>query len=335
MIKLFRFLNPYRAAITGVIVLTFLQTLSELYLPTLMSNIVDIGIVGGNTRYIMNTGGYMLLVAAGGAVCAIVGGFWAARIAMGFGQILRGRIFAHVESFSLPEFDRIGTASLITRTTNDITQIQTVTFMLLRLFMIAPLMCIGGIIIAVTKEPGLSWIILVTLPVLAITIWLIAGKSVPIFQVIQVKLDKLNRVLREGLTGIRVIRAFNRIDFEKERFHDANEDLTSTTIRVNKIMAALMPVMMLIMNFTTIAIIWFGGLRIDRGNMQVGNLMAFLQYVMQILFSLLMFSMIFVLLPRASASAKRVNEVLAITPGIKNPTQPKGTGPQKGFLEFR
>jgi ATP-binding cassette subfamily B multidrug efflux pump len=334
MNKLLRFLKPYRIPIIVILVLTFLQVLTELYLPTLMSDIVDIGIIKGNTRYIMKIGGVMLLITAMGTICAIIGGFLAAKTAMGFGKILRGQIFERVESFSLHELEQIGTASLITRTTNDITQIQMVTFMMLRLFLLAPLMCIGGIIMAVSKDPGLSWIIVVALPILGAAIWLIAGRSLPLFKVIQAKLDKLNRILREGLTGIRVIRAFNRVDYEKNRFHEANLDLTHTAIQVNKIMAALMPVMMLIMNFTSISIIWFGGIRIDRGEMQVGNLMAFLQYAMQIMFSLIMLSMMFVMLPRASASAVRVNQVLAIYPGIKDPGQTREAGPKKGFLEF-
>lgn len=335
MFKLFRFLKPYQTSITVVIILTFIQTLSNLYLPTLMSDIVDTGIVKGDTRYIVQIGGLMLLIVAGGGVCAVIGGYLAARTAMGFGKILRGKLFAHVESFSLHEFDQVGTASLITRTTNDVTQIQMVTFMMLRLFLVAPLMCIGGIVMAVSKEASLSWILLVALPVLVLAIWLVAGRSVPLFKVIQVKLDKLNRVLREGLTGIRVIRAFNRIEHEKERFQEANEDLTHTTIRVNKIMAGLMPIMMLVMNFTTIAIIWFGAIRIDQGQMQVGNMMAFLQYAMQIMFSLIMLSMMFVLLPRASASATRLNEVLAIAPEIKDADNPVKMDQRKGFLEFK
>lgn len=335
MFKLFRFLKPYRIPIAIVITLTFLQSLSELYLPTLMANIVDTGIVKGDTTYIIRVGGLMLLIAAGGTLCAMVAGFLAARTSMGFGRILRGKLFSHVESFSLHEFDQVGTASLITRTTNDITQVQMVSFMMLRLFMLAPIMCIGGIIMAISKEPGLSWVIVVALPLLAAAIGVISLRSVPLFKVMQTKLDKLNRVLREGLTGIRVIRAFNRIDHEKERFHNANLDLTETAIKVNKIMAALMPVMMLVMNVTTIAIIWFGSIRIDQGQMQVGNLMAFLQYVMQILFSLMLFSMIFVMLPRASASGARINEVLAIVPEINDAKVMKNTGSLKGFVEFQ
>ncbi len=335
MLALLKFLKPYRLSVTVVLVLMFFQALTELYLPTLMSDIVDIGIVRGNTGYIMRTGGLMLLVTAFGTVCAIVAGFFSARSAMGFGKILRDQLFAHVERFSLHEFDRFGTASLVTRTTNDITQIQTVMMMVLRLFITAPIMAIGGIIMAVSKDAELSWVIVVAVPVLTLAVFLVAGRSVPLFKVIQLKLDRLNQVLREGLTGIRVIRAFNRVEHERRRFRDANADLTATTIRVNKIMASLMPIMMLVMNFTTIAIIWFGGLRIDAGRMQVGSLMAFLQYAMQIMFSMLMVSMMFVLLPRAAASAARIREVLAQAPEIHDPEQPKSTGPTRGFLEFQ
>lgn len=335
MIKLFRLLKPYKIPVAFVTALTFLQTLAELYLPTLMSDIVDIGIARGNINYIIKIGGLMLLVMLGGGICGIAGGFLAAQTSMGFGKLLRGKVFAQVESFSLHEFDQIGTASLITRTTNDITQIQMVTFMMLRLFMMTPIMCIGGIIMAISKEPGLSWVIGVVIPILVTAFWMISRKSVPLFKEIQVKLDKLNRVLRESLTGIRVIRAFNRIDHEKRRFQEANQDLTNIAIKVNKIMAALMPIMMLVMNFTGIAIIWFGGIRINNGEMQVGNLMAFLQYVIQIMFSLIMFSMIFVLLPRASASATRLNEVLAIIPEIKDAGIVKSDGSIRGYLEFQ
>lgn len=335
MIRLFRFLKPYRIPLIFVLLLVFLQTLSELYLPTLMSDIVDTGIVKGDTNYILKIGGFMLLVTAGGTICSIVASFLSSKIATGLGKILRSKVFSRVESFSLHEFDRIGTATLITRTTNDITQVQQVLIIMLRMMISAPLMCIGGIIMAVSKDAPLSLVIVVVIPVLAAVIFIIASKGLPLFKAMQVKLDKLNLVLREGLTGIRVIRAFNRIDHEKKRFNDANLDLTGNAINANKLMASLMPAMMLVMNFTTIAIIWFGGIRIDNGDMKVGSLMAFIQYVMQIMFSLIMVSMMFIMIPRASASAVRINEVLDTVPEIRDSEKVKSADSEKGFLEFK
>ncbi|MDO7906404.1 ABC transporter ATP-binding protein [Paenibacillus sp. JX-17] len=324
MTKLFRMLSPYKGMIALVLILVFFQTLGELFLPTLMSNIVDKGIVKGDVPYIWRIGGFMLLVSAGGVLCSIAASFFSAKVATGFGRGLRSRIFGHVERFSLQEFDQIGTASLITRTTNDVNQVQQVLVMMLRMMIMAPLMSIGGIIMALSKDAKLTLVLVVALPVLAIAIWIVAAKGIPLFKAMQVKLDKLNLVLREQLTGIRVIRSFNRTEHERVRFTAANTDLTDTAIRVNKIMAALMPVMMLVMNFSTIAIVWFGGLRIRDGYMQVGDLIAFIQYAMQIMFSFIMLSMIFVLVPRASASASRINEVLDMKPVIVDPLQVNG-----------
>lgn len=334
MMKLFRFLRPYRIPIGFVLALIFVQSLSDLYLPTLMSDIVDTGIVQGDTPYILRIGGFMLLVAAGGMICSIGASYLSSKVAAGFGRLLRGKVFAHVENFSLQEFDKIGTASLITRTTNDITQLQQVLIMILRMMVSAPMMCIGGIIMAVSKDAKLTLVLAVAIPLLALAIFAVASKGIPLFKAMQVKLDKLNLVLREGLTGIRVIRSFNRIDHEKERFNEANQDLTNTAVKVNRIMASLMPLMMLAMNFSTIAIIWFGSIRIDNGHMQVGSLMAFIQYAMQIMFSLIMVSIIFVMIPRASASAARINEVLNMQSDIKDAAQVKQANRERGFIEF-
>lgn len=335
MMKLFRFLYPYRISITIVLALIFLQALSDLYLPTLMADIVDTGIVKGDIPYILRIGGFMLLIAAIGMICSISASFLSAKISAGFGKLIRNRVFTHVENFSLQEFDRLGTSSLITRTTNDITQVQQVVTMMLRMMISAPMMCIGGIIMAVSKDAKLSLILVVVLPVIAAAIFAVVSKGMPLFKAMQVKLDKLNLVLREGLIGIRVIRSFNRIDHEKRRFDEANVDLTKTAVKVNRIMALLMPVMMLVLNFSSIAIIWFGSIRIDSGDMQVGSLMAFLQYAMQIMFSLIMVSMMFVMIPRASASAIRINEVLDMIPEIKDPVQIKHADSQRGCVEFR
>lgn len=338
MLKLFRTLKPYRVPILFVFLLVFIQSMSDLYLPTLMSDIVDKGIVHGDIPYIWKIGGFMLLVAFGGAFCSIGASYLSAKVAGGFAKNLRSRVFRHVQHFSLQEFDKLGTASLITRTTNDITQMQQVLTMILRMMISAPMMCIGGIIMAVSKDATLSLVIVVIVPVLAGAIFIIAGKGLPLFKAMQVKLDKLNRVLRENLTGIRVIRSFNRIEHEQKRFNEANYDLTQTAVKVNKIMAAMMPIMMLVMNFSTIAIVWFGGIRISNGHMQVGALMAFIQYAMQIMFSLIMVSVIFVMVPRASASATRINEVLDMEPQIVDPADTAAenkAAEKRGYLEFR
>lgn len=337
MLKLFRLLAPYRALVVLVMALILLQSLSELYLPTLMADIVDVGIVkrGGDTAYILRVGGYMLAVALVGTGVSILASYYSSRISAGFGRLVRGKIFTRVEQYSLQEFDKIGTASLITRTTNDINQVQQVLMMMLRMMVMAPMMSIGGIIMAVSKDARLSLVLVVAVPVLVLTIVLVARKGIPLFRVIQKKLDKLNLVLREGLTGIRVIRSFGRIGHEQARFVEANRDLTDTSVKVNQIMAVLWPLMMLIMNFSSVAIIWFGGLRVSHGHMEVGDLMAFLQYAMQIMFSMLMLSMMFVMVPRASASAVRINEVLEMSPVVNDaPHMRKGRSELRGVVEF-
>lgn len=335
MIKLLRFLKPYTLPVVVVVLLVFLQSLAELYLPTLMSDIVNSGIVNGNIDYIEKTGLFMLLVAAGDALCAILAVYLSSQAAMGFGQIVRDEIFSHITAFSLEEFDKFGTPSLVTRCTNDITQIQNVVMLMMRMIIMAPMMCIGGIIMSISKDRGLAWVIVAVVPVMGTAIGIIAAKGFPLFQAIQAKIDKINLVLREGLMGIRVIRAFNRLEDEKRRFHEANQDLTETTIRVNRIMAVMMPVMILIMNLTSVAIIWFGSIRINRGATNIGDMMAFLQYAMQIMFAIMMATMMFIMLPRAQASATRVNEVLAVVPAIKDPSAVQNAGTKKGYVEFK
>lgn len=322
MTKLLGQLRPYYGGIGLVLLLVFLQTMSELFLPTLMADIVDTGIAAGNTAYILRIGLYMLLFAAGGMLCSIAASYFSAKIAIGFGRDLRSRVFSHVENFSLQEFDRIGTASLITRTTNDITQLQQVLTMMLRMMVMAPLMMLGGLIMAISKDAELSLIFVVVIPLLGFAIFSIARKGMPLFKALQSKLDRLNMVMRENLTGLRVIRAFNRDTYESKRFDGASRYLADTAISVNKLMALMMPVMMLVLNFSIIAIIGFGSVRISYGDMQVGDLMAFIQYATQILFSFLMLSVIFVMVPRASASATRINEVLQMKPEIEDPEHP-------------
>jgi ATP-binding cassette subfamily B multidrug efflux pump len=335
MIRLYRFLKPYTLHISFIIILLFCQVISDLYLPTLMSDIVNKGIIGKDIPYIWKTGGIMIAAAGVGIVAAIIAAFLSSRTAVGLGKILRERIFTKVESFSLHEFDKLGTSTLITRTTNDVTQIQQVTVMILSMMITAPLMCVGGIVMALREDKSLTWVLVVVVPILTAIIGTVLVKGIPLFKLMQIKLDKLNLVLRENLTGIRVIRAFNRIDREKARFDIANKDLTDNAIKVNKIMAVLMPLMMLMMNFTTIAIIWFGAKRIDSGNMQIGSLMAFIQYAMQILFSLLMLTLLFVLVPRAQASSVRINEVLDIKPEIIDPAIPVKAENKRGYVEFK
>ncbi|NMI04111.1 ABC transporter ATP-binding protein [Paenibacillus sp. SZ31] len=334
MMKLFRMLKPYKIPIFFILGLIMLQSLAELYLPTLMADIVNDGIIKGDIPYIWQIGGWMLVIAIGGTVCSVIASYLSSRTAGGFAKQLRSRVFRHVENFSLQEFDKMGTASLITRTTNDITQVQNVLTMMLRMMIMAPLMCIGGIFMAVSQDAKLSTIFLVVLPVLGGAIALIGAKGLPLFKTIQKKLDRLNLVLREQLTGIRVVRSFNRGKHERVRFNGANTELRDASIKVNVLMATIMPVMMLVMNFSMIAILYFGGLRIDSGNMNIGSLIAFIQYAMQIMFSLIMVSMIFVMIPRASASAERINEVLDMQPDLSNPEQPSGMKAMQGMIEF-
>jgi len=312
-------LKPYWLSIVGIIFFVFLQAISELFLPNLMSDIVDIGVVNGDVNYILKTGERMLLIAFIAMMASIYGSYLASRVSIGFARDLRTKVFTKVESFSLEEFNEIGTASLIVRTTNDITQMQQLAVTLFRMFLRAPLLFVGGIIMAISKNTELALLLVVILPILALIIFFVAKKSTYLFQSMQLKIDKLNLVLREYLTGIRVIRAFNREEYEKERFNKSNFELTDTAKKVNILMALLMPLMTLILNLAIVAIIWLGGLKIEYGRMQVGDLMAFVQYAIQIMFSLIMFSMMFVMIPRASVSAIRINEVLDVVPKIKDP----------------
>ncbi|CAN7526919.1 ABC transporter ATP-binding protein [Rossellomorea sp. LjRoot5] len=333
MIKLLKHLSAYKWMIVGIFVLIFIQSMSTLYLPTLMAYIIDKGVVVGDIPYIWKIGGFMLVVSALGAVASIVASYYSSKAAVGLGRDVRRKLFYHIEKFSLQEFDEVGTASLITRTTNDITQVQQVVIMLLRMIISAPIMLVGGIIMAVLMDAKLSLVIILTMPVLVGSILLILYKGIPLFQTVQKKLDQLNLVLRENLTGIRVIRAFNREPEEKERLKRTNHELTDVSIKVNKIMAFMMPVMMLVMNMTVVAVIWFGGIRIDNGGMQIGDLMAFIQYVMQIMFALVMASMMFVMVPRADVSAKRINKVLEMKPSFEDKGT-KAANIQQGTLEF-
>ena len=335
MLKLFRNLRPYALAITVTLTLAFASAIAELSLPALMSTIVDQGVAKGDIALIWRTGGIMLAIAFAAIIANMIAGFLASRTAMGFGRDLRSRIFARVSSFSLREMDQFGASSLITRTTNDITQVQHVTFMMQRMMAHAPLMAIGGITMALSTEPKLSWILLVVIPIMALVIVLLAMKGMPLFKAIQKKLDNLNKVMRENLSGIRVVRAFDRIDHEHRRFDAANADLTATSLKVNTLMAFIFPFVMLMMNVTTVMIVWFGGLGIGSGDIRLGSLMAFIQYTMQIMFSVVMVSVIFIMVPRASVSAGRINEVLDVEPEIVDPAVPNRSGQKLGRIEFR
>ena len=340
MTALLRYFKPYRWLAALVLLLVFLQSLSELYLPTLMADIVNQGVLFGDTAYILRTGVWMLLTAAFGVVCNIAASYFSAKASSGFGRDLRSRLFAHVSGFSMREFDRFGAASLMTRVTNDVTQVQQTIIMMLRMMAAAPMMAVGGMLMALAMDAQLALVIIAVIPVLALTIFLISRKAMPLFKSMQTRLDRLNLVQREGLTGVRVIRAFNRTAHEQRRFDDANRELTDTALKATRIMAFTMPAMMLIVNFSSVAIVWFGGIRIDRGDLQVGDLMAFIQYAMMILFSLLMMSMLFVMLPRAAVSAGRIREVLELPASVRDADSAAQPGqPERpeagGTVEFR
>lgn len=317
------FIKPYRLTILLVITLTFGQVIAELMLPNYMADIIDEGIAQGNTSFIVNTGGIMLIIAFLGVICAVSAGFFASRTALGVARDLRKSLFKHITGYSLSEFNQLGTSSLITRTTNDVQQIQQTTFMVLRMMMRAPVMCIGAAVMAVRKDAELSLLLLAILPFVAGIIYLVMIKAVPLFRVLQQKIDQLNLVLRETLTGIRIIRAFSRIGFERKRFAAANEDLTGVSIRANRIMAILNPSMTFAMNLLTIIIIYVASFRIDKGSLMIGDTMAFIQYASQAFMSLTMITMLFVMLPRAFASAERIREVFDLQADVADPKNPE------------
>jgi ATP-binding cassette, subfamily B, multidrug efflux pump len=322
MKKLLRYIKPYWYWVVLVIVLLLGQALAELNLPRLMSTIVDEGIAKGDVNLIIRTGGTMLIIAAAGGIFSIITSLLSSRVSMGFSRDLRNDVFTQVERLSLNEFNQLGPATLITRTTNDITQVQMVFMMSMRMMAMAPMMAIGGVIMAISQDVRLSVIILAAIPILAGFITFLLIKGIPFFRMIQTKIDNLNLVLRENLTGVRVIRAFSRMDYESSRFDQSSTDLMNTSIKVNTLMAYMMPVILLIMNLAAIALIWFGGMRINQGDLRVGALMAFIQYANMIMFSLVMVSIIFVMFPRAQASADRINEVLDVKPEITDPATP-------------
>ncbi|WP_461370314.1 ABC transporter ATP-binding protein [Candidatus Darwinibacter acetoxidans] len=334
MWKLKHYIKPYLLTLVVVSGLVFLEVMSTLRLPDLMSRIVDEGIALGNVGLIWRVGAVMLLVASAGVACSIAGSYLASRASSGFGRDLRFAVFSRVGQFSPREFGQFGTASLITRTTNDVQQIQQMFHMSMRMALRAPLMAVGGVLMVVRKDAQLAVILLALIPVMAAIIGFVVLKGVPLFKGLQTRLDRLSLVLREQLIGVRVIRAFNKGRDEQERFQKANRDLTEATLRVSRMMITLMPLLGLLINFTNIVIIWFAAQRIDAGVMQVGNLMAFLQYTMQIFMAVMMLSMIFMQLPRASASAERIVEVLHTEPVIKDPETPSTLHSDRGVVQF-
>jgi ATP-binding cassette subfamily B protein len=338
MKKLARFLYPYRFSAFSAVLLVFLQSIADLLLPRMMARIVDEGIVAGNSSAIFRVGGWMLAAAAAGSLAAILSAYFAAKSSLGFGRDLRARLFAHTESFSLREFNSIGTSTLITRTTNDVTQLQNLVQVGLHMLARAPLMAIGSFALAFSTDREMTLVLLAALPLLVGTVAVVGKKGVPLFKRVQEKTDALNRVLREGLTGIRVVRAFNREEAERARFELSNRDVTGASLSAQRVVAVLQPIMTILMNLTSVAIVWFGGLRAAEGDLRIGDLMAFLQYGMHILFSLMILSHLFVMLPRAQVSAERVNAVLDTDPSVTDPPTPAGTasaGGLRGQVEFR
>lgn len=333
-IKLARYFKPFTPNILLVLLMLSCAAMADLYLPTLMADIVDNGVVKGDIAYIYKTGLLMLIVALGGVGCAMIGMFNSSRVAIGFSRRLRQAIFGQVEGYSLDAFDRIGTASLITRSTSDVQQVQSAVIMMLGMMVRAPIMGVGGVVMALLHDKKLAIVFFIAVPVLALALFLIVRQGIPLFRLMQKKMDRINLVIREKLTGIRVIRAFDRVAFEKERFDAANKDLTETGLALARLMTLLMPMMMIIMNVTVIAVVWFGSLRIESGHMQVGDIMAFIQYALQILFALMMISMLFVILPRAQVSVGRIMEVLDMAPEKDSIQKVRDEKPDEPFITF-
>ena len=333
--KLFRYFTPYRWLFLVLLIFTICQVIANLSLPDYMANIVDHGIVGQDKSVIQHYGLIMLLVALGGGACTVVAGFAASRIGTGFAKDVRNALFRKIEGFSLSEFNRFSTASLITRNTNDVQQIQTVLIMVFRLALMAPLMGVVAIIKSYGLAPSMTWIMIVAVSTLVVIIAIIFSLALPRFARLQKLVDRLNLVTREILTGLRVIRAFGQEKREENKFRQANQDLTDVNLFVNRLMAILQPSMMLIMNFTMIGIVWIGAQEIDAEKLQIGNMLAFMQYAMQAIFAFLMISIIFIMLPRASVSAKRIAEVLQTELAIQDPVNPLTTTAHTGQVEFR
>lgn len=335
LLKILRtYLKQYWPMLVAVGVFQLAQSLASLYLPSLNADIVDNGIAKGDIPYIFTVGAVMLGITLLQIVCAITAVYFGAKVAMSLGRDLRSAIFHTVSEFSEREVSQFGAPSLITRTTNDVQQVQMVTLMSLTLFISAPMLAIGGVIMALQQDVGLSWLMAVSIPVLLIAVGLIMSRMVPLFRLMQKRIDTVNLVLREQLTGIRVIRAFVREGHETNRFATANSELTQTAISAGRLFALMFPTVMLVMNVSTVAVIWFGGIRVGDGDIQVGTLMAFMQYLMQILMGVMMATMMGILVPRAAVSADRIGEVLDTKTSVTLPANPVMEVSEVGTVEF-
>lgn len=330
---LVEYLRPQRRLLIAVVVFQLAQSIASLYLPTLNADIIDEGVAKGDTGYILQVGSLMLFITLLQIACAVTAVYFGAKAAMGLGRDLRGAIFGRVGEFSEQEVTRFGAPSLITRSTNDVQQVQQLVLMSATLMVAAPMLSIGGVIMAVRQDAQLSWLIAVSVPALLIGVGLIITRMVPLFRKMQVRIDTVNRVLREQLTGIRVVRAFVREDIETARFARANADVTDTALRAGRLMALAFPVVMLVLNVSSVAVIWFGSFRIEDGSMQVGTLIAFLSYLLQILMSVMMATFMAVMIPRAAVSADRIGEVLNTESSVRPPAYPVGFGADRGFVE--
>ncbi|MGN6426858.1 MAG: ABC transporter ATP-binding protein [Leifsonia sp.] len=329
-----RYLRPHWPLLIGVVVFQLAQSLLSLWLPTLNAQITDNGIAKGDTAYIIAVGAEMLGVTLVQIACAITAVYFGAKVAMLVGRDLRGAIFHRVGEFSEREVARFGAPSLITRNTNDVQQVQMLVLMTCTLLVSAPILAIGGIVLAMQQDLELSWLIAVSVPVLLIAVGIIIVRMVPLFRMMQERIDRVNRVLREQLTGIRVIRAFVREQVETDRFRTANDEVTDTALRAGRLFALMFPIVMLVLNVSSVAVIWFGGFRIADGSMQIGTLTAFLQYLMQILMGVMMSTMMAVLVPRAAVCADRIGEVLGTEPSVRAADDPVTAVDAHGTVEF-
>jgi len=328
-------LRPYAGLITVVVVLQLVQAVANLYLPSLNAHIIDDGVTQGDTGVILRLGGLMLVVTLLQVACS-VGAVWAgAKVAMAVGRDLRAGVFDQVQTFSAREVGSFGAPTLITRTTNDVTQVQTVMYMTLTIMVAAPVMMVGGVIMALQESIELSWLLLVIVPVLGVLLGVAITLLRPLFQTMQKRIDGINRIMREQIGGIRVIRAFVRDTHERERFTEANDDLMKVAVGTGRVMSFMFPSVFLIMNLSSVAVLWFGAYRVEDGSIQVGSLTAFLSYLMQILISVMMAVMMFMLVPRAEVSAGRISEVLGTTTSVVPPVAPVTTLRGRGHLELR
>ncbi|WP_448629576.1 ABC transporter ATP-binding protein [Cellulomonas soli] len=332
-------LRPYRPAVAAVLVLQLVQTVATLWLPSLNARIIDDGVTQGDTATIWRIGAIMLAVSLVQVVGAVAAVYFGARTSMAFGRDVRGRLFGHVQTFSAQEVGKFGAPTLITRTTNDVQQVQMVVLMSFTMLLMAPIMLVGGVVMALQEDVALSGILVVAVPVLGVVVGLVISRMIPYFRQVQKRIDAINRVMREQIAGVRVVRAFVRERHESQRFAAANTELFDSSLRVGRLMAVMFPVVMLVMNVTSIAVLWFGAGRIESGAMQIGALTAFLSYIMYILMAVMMSTMMFVMVPRAVVSAERIGEVLETSTSVLAPVEPtalpEGDDARPGLLELR